>query len=72
MARRWMKLSLCLPVGPAGIPFGTVTPEQAFEPTAVMLTYRNFGEISLNGLDVNLGLFPERPMVANGQLFLCR
>ena len=44
--------------GAAGIPFGTVTPEQAFEPTAVMLTYRNFGEINLNGLDVNLAYFP--------------
>ena len=44
--------------GAAGIPFGTVTPEQAFDPTAVMLTYRNFGEISLNGLDVNLVYFP--------------
>ncbi len=44
--------------GAASIPFGTVTPEQAFEPTAVMLTYRNFGEISLNGLDVNLVYFP--------------
>ena len=44
--------------GAAGIPFGTVTPEQAFDPTAVMLTYRNFGEISLNGLDVNLAYFP--------------
>lgn len=44
--------------GAAQIPFGTVTPEQAFDPTAVMLTYRNFGEISLNGLDVNLAYFP--------------
>ena len=44
--------------GAAGIPFGTVTPEQAFDPTAVILTYRNFGEISLNGLDVNLAYFP--------------
>ena len=44
--------------GAAGIPFGTVTPEQAYDPTAVMLTYRNFGEISLNGLDVNLAYFP--------------
>ena len=43
--------------GAASIPFGTVTPEQAFDPTAVMLTYRNFGEISLNGLDVNLAYF---------------
>ena len=44
--------------GAAQIPFGTVTPEQAFDPTAVMLTYRNFGEISLNGLDINLAYFP--------------
>ena len=44
--------------GAAGIPFGTVTPEQAFDPTAVILTYRNFGEINLNGLDVNLAYFP--------------
>ena len=44
--------------GAAGIPFGTVTPEQAFDPTAVILTYRNFGEINLNGLDVNLVYFP--------------
>ena len=44
--------------GAASIPFGTVTPEQAYDPTAVMLTFRNFGEISLNGLDVNLAYFP--------------
>ena len=44
--------------GAASIPFGTVTPEQAYDPTAVMLTHRNFGEISLNGLDVNLAYFP--------------
>ena len=52
--------------GAAGIPFGTVTPEQAFEPTAVMLTYRNFGEISLNGLDVNLAYFPSEQWSLTG------
>ena len=40
--------------GPAFIPFGTVTPEQASDPTAVILTYRNYGDISLNGLDCSL------------------
>ncbi len=40
--------------GPAFIPFGTVTPEQAADPNAVMLTYRNYGDISLNGLDCSL------------------
>ena len=41
----------------ASIPFGTVTPEQAVDPNAVMLTYRNYGDISLNGLDLNFTLF---------------
>ena len=43
--------------GAAYIPFGTVTPEQATDPNAVMLTYRNYGDISLNGLDLNFTFF---------------
>ena len=43
--------------GAAFIPFGTVTPEQAADPNAVMLTYRNYGDISLNGLDMNFTYF---------------
>lgn len=43
--------------GAAFIPFGTVTPEQAVDPNAVMLTYRNYGDISLNGLDMNFTFF---------------
>ena len=39
--------------GPAFIPFGTVTPNEVGDPNAVMLTYRNYGDISLNGLDCN-------------------
>ena len=38
----------------ASIPAGTVTPEQASDPNAVMLTYRNYGDISLNGFDASL------------------
>lgn len=41
----------------ASIPYGTVTPEQAVDPNAVMLTYRNYGDISLNGLDLNFTVF---------------
>ncbi len=41
----------------ASIPYGTVTPEQAADPNAVMLTYRNYGDISLNGLDLNFTFF---------------
>ena len=40
--------------GPAFIPFGTVTPEEASDPNAVLLTYRNYGDISLNGFDCSL------------------
>ena len=40
--------------GPAFIPFGTVTPEETSDPSAVLLTYRNYGDISLNGLDCSL------------------
>ena len=40
--------------GPAYIPFGTVTPEGTGDPNAILLTYRNYGDISLNGFDVNL------------------
>ena len=43
--------------GAAFIPFGTVTPEQAADPNAVMLTYRNYGDISLNGMDLNFTFF---------------
>jgi outer membrane receptor for ferrienterochelin and colicins len=39
--------------GAAYIPFGTVSPEQATDPTAVILTYRNFGGISIYGIDLN-------------------
>ena len=39
--------------GAAFIPYGTVTPIQAADPYAIMLTYRNYGDISLNGLDLS-------------------
>ena len=43
--------------GAAFIPFGTVTPEQAADPNAVMLTYRNYGDISLNGFDLSVSYY---------------
>ncbi len=36
----------------ARVPLGVVTPQGAFDPNAVMLTYRNFGEISYFGADL--------------------
>ncbi len=35
----------------AKIPFGTVTPIEALDPNAIILTYRNFGDASYSGLD---------------------
>ena len=46
--------------GTAMIPFGTVTPEQASDPTAVALTYRNFGEVTVYGADLGFSWFPTR------------
>ena len=43
----------------AGIPFGTVTPKQAADPNAVMLTYQNYGDISFNGLDMNFTIISQ-------------
>lgn len=37
----------------ARIPLGVVSPNEAFERNAVMLTYRNFGEINYYGMDLN-------------------
>ena len=45
--------------GAAYIPYGTVTAKEANDPTAVMLTYRNFGNVTLNGLDLALGYYPD-------------
>ena len=45
------ELTTLFAAGAASIPFGTVTPEQAYDPNAVLMTYRNFGSITLYGLD---------------------
>ena len=47
--------------GAAFIPFGTVSPEQASDPAAVVVTYRNFGEVTLYGLDLGLEFYPNHP-----------
>lgn len=46
--------------------FGTITPEQAFDPHAVVLTYRNFGDITLYGLDLSLGYYPNHIWILTG------
>ncbi len=52
--------------GAAFIPYGTVTPEGVSDPVAVMTTYRNYGDISLFGADLNLNLFLNENWVVGG------
>jgi outer membrane receptor for ferrienterochelin and colicins len=52
--------------GAAQIPFGTVSPEQAYDPNAVIVTYRNFGEVTINGLDLSLAYYPTDRLMLNG------
>ena len=52
--------------GAAFIPFGTVTAEQAGDPNAVMLTYRNYGDISLNGADLSLTYYLNHSLSVTG------
>jgi len=52
--------------GAAGIPYGTVTPQEAFDPTALMVTYRNFGEVDFYGLDLSLSYFVNRSWTLTG------
>ena len=57
--------------GAAGIPFGTVSPEQAADhPTAVLLTYRNFGDITLYGFDLAFGWYPAEDWNVTGRYSL--
>ena len=42
----------------AAIPFGTVTAEEASDPNAVMLTYRNFGNVTYYGTDLGFSYYP--------------
>jgi len=57
------EIAFLIAAGLAGaIPFGTVTPREAFDPTSVMLMRQNFGDVAVNGMDVNLMMFLSRTM----------
>ena len=49
-----------------GIPVGTVTAVEASDPTAVMLTYRNYGDITLYGYDIGLQVAVLDGLTVNG------
>lgn len=38
----------------AAFPIGTITPAEAYDPTAILVTYRNFGDINFYGFDVSM------------------
>lgn len=51
------ELAAIYAAGAAGIPFGTVTPKEALDPSALIVTYRNFGDIDFFGADFNFTWF---------------
>ena len=52
------ELTAIFVAGAAAIPYGTVSPEQASDPLAMVLTYRNYEDITISGLDLSLAYFP--------------
>ncbi len=54
--------------GAASIPYGTVSPEQAYDPTALILTYRNFGKVTTSGLDLNMAYYASDALMVSGGL----
>ena len=60
------ELARLFATGAAGIPFGTVSPQEAFDPTAMILTYRNFGDVSLNGMDVYFSYYAGKSWMFSG------
>ncbi len=52
------ELTSILTEGAAAIPYGTVSPEQASDPYAMIMSYRNFEDVTIRGLDLSLAYFP--------------
>ena len=53
--------------GAASIPYGTVSPEQAYDDVGIIMTYRNFDEaVTVNGLDLAVAYFPNDDLSLNG------
>ena len=52
------ELAGILTSGAAAIPYGTVSPEQASDPYAMIMSYRNFEDVTIHGLDLSLAWYP--------------
>ena len=65
------ELTMLLVLGSSGtgastIPMGTVSPEEATDPTAVILTYRNFGAITHYGVDLSFTYYANDALTVGG------
>ena len=58
--------ALVLAVLMSQLPVGTVTPEEAFDPWDIMVTYRNFGNIRFWGADFDVTAFLSRRFAVSG------
>ncbi len=54
--------------GAARIPLGTVSPNEANDPLAVIGTYRSFGEVKTSGLDVRLAYYASDVLMVSGSM----
>lgn len=52
------------------VPLGVISPQQVANPTDVILTFRNFGDISLNGLDLSFAYYLSRNWSFSGNYSL--
>jgi len=50
----------------SGIPLGTVTPQESKYPGDLLLTYRNFGDVNLYGMDLDLSCRVTNGLEING------
>jgi outer membrane receptor for ferrienterochelin and colicins len=61
------EIAALVSTGVAGaIPFGTVSPVEAFDPTAVVLMRRSIGDISLYGVDLSVTQFLSKSLRIGG------
>jgi len=54
------ELTQIFTTGASSIPFGTVSPEQSYDPVTILMAYRNFGKVTLHGLDLSMAYYPNK------------
>jgi iron complex outermembrane receptor protein len=51
-----------------GVPLGTISPDEAINPTDILLTYRNYGEVTLYGYDIGMRLSITNGLILNSAI----